>query len=110
MQTDITCTNQSHIIGEIGRIVTEVIGDDYLMDIEISAATSVQDLELESVEFIALASRLQSRYGKKVNFVAFMTELEMGEIEHLTVGQLADYIGRCLAGANRDPQESGCDG
>jgi acyl carrier protein len=100
MPTDISCADRNHIIGEIGRIVTEVIGDDYLMDTEISASTSVQDLELESVEFISLASRLQSLYGEKVDFVAFMTQLEMDEIKDLTVGQLAEYISGRLVRAD----------
>ncbi len=70
--SDTACTGEIHIIGEIGRIVTEVIGDDYLMDTEISASTSfAHDLELESVEFVSVASRLQGLYGEKVDFVPF---------------------------------------
>ncbi len=109
--SDTACTGEIHIIGEIGRIVTEVIGDDYLMDTEISASTSfAHDLELESVEFVSVASRLQGLYGEKVDFVPFITELDMDDFRDLTVGQLAGYIGRCLSAASREPQESGGDG
>jgi acyl carrier protein len=87
------------IIGEIGRIVTEVIGDDYTLDTEISASTAfIGDLELESIEFVSLASRLQDLYGPRVDFVSFVAELEMDEMTDLTVGELADFIAGCLLG------------
>ncbi|HWH11216.1 MAG TPA: phosphopantetheine-binding protein [Solirubrobacteraceae bacterium] len=91
-------TDRAQIIGEIGRIVTEVIGDDYLIDTEITASTTfVGDLELESIEFVSLAARLQDLYGERVDFVAFVTELEIDQLTDLTVGELADFIGRYLA-------------
>ncbi len=111
MPTDITFADQNHIITEIGRIVTGVIGDDYLTDTEISAATTfIGDLELESIEFVSLASRLQSLYGRRVDFVAFMTALEIDEIKDLTVGRLAEYISESLAKADVSSPEASQDG
>jgi acyl carrier protein len=104
-------TDRERIIGEIGRIVTEVIGDEYLIDTEISASTTfVGDLELESLEFVSLASRLQDAYGERVDFVGFVTELEIDQLTDLTVGELATFIGRCLAGADAGARGSGTDG
>jgi acyl carrier protein len=101
-------TDTGQIIGEIGRIVTEVIGDDYLLDTEISASTTfVGELELESIEFVSLAARLQDAYGEKVDFVLFLTELEIDQLTDLTVGELADFIGRCLAAGGSDAREPG---
>jgi acyl carrier protein len=115
MPSESVRSDESHIIGEISRIVTEVIGAEYLVDTEISAATTfARDLDLESVEFVALTAKLQALYGTKVDFVAFIAELELDEINDLTVGQLAGYIGRCLAAAtreaSREPQEAGSHG
>jgi acyl carrier protein len=85
------------IMETVGRMVTEIIGEDYLMDIPITAETSFSDdLEMESIEFVALAERLSDHYGDTVDFVGWMAEMELEEIIALTVGQLVDFIAGCL--------------
>ena len=80
-------------IDDIAALVIEVIGDDVLLDIEIGVATSFsKDLEMESIEFVALAEQLQQRYGARVDFTAFLAGLGIDEILALTVGQLAAHI------------------
>jgi acyl carrier protein len=102
--------DMEQIVGEIARIVTEVIGDEYLIDTQISGSTTfVGDLELESIEFVSLASRLQDLYGDRVDFVSFVTELEIDQMTDLTVRELADFIGGCLAGGGADLPAPGGD-
>jgi acyl carrier protein len=109
MPADATARDQ--IIGEIGRLVTEVIGDDYLLDTEISASTTfLGELELESIDFVSLGARLQDLYREKVDFVTFIAELEIDDLSDLTVGELADYIGGCLAASDAEPREPESDG
>lgn len=104
MPAEVTLKHQ--IIGDIARTVTDVIGDDYLIATEISASTTlIGELELESIEFVSLAARLQDLYAEQVDFVAFVTELEMDQLTDLTVGELADFIGRCLDAGNSGPGE-----
>jgi acyl carrier protein len=91
---------RDEIIGDIARLVGEVIDDGGFFDTEISGSTAlVGDLELESIEFVSLASRLQEHYGARVDFVSYMAELEIEELTDLTVGELAGYIASCLAAA-----------
>ena len=81
------------IIEDIAALIVEVIGDDVLLGIEIEPATSFsKDLEMESIEFVALAEKLQLRYGSRVDFTAFLAGLGIDEILALTVGQLAAHI------------------
>ena len=47
-----------------------------------------EDLELESIEFVALAEVLQELYGERVDFVAWISKLELDEIIQLTWGKL----------------------
>jgi acyl carrier protein len=87
---------KDHIISEIARLVTDVIGDEYLLATDISASTAfVADLELESIDFVSLGARLQDLY-REVDFVSFVAELEIDDLADLTVGEFADYISRCL--------------
>jgi acyl carrier protein len=50
------------------------------------------DLELESIEFVALADRLRSEFGERVNFVAFLSEKNVDDMVSLTVGDVVRYV------------------
>jgi acyl carrier protein len=88
----------SSVIDEITGILAEVLGEDFLLDTEVSAETSFSDdLALESIEFVELSERLQERYGQQVNLPAFIAHMDIDEIMAITVGQLAGYIQAQLA-------------
>lgn len=83
----------SDVLDQVTRILTEVVGEDFLLDTEITPDTRFSDdLALESIELVALAERLQERYGERVNFVDFIGDMDIDSITALTVGQLAGYV------------------
>jgi acyl carrier protein len=83
----------SDALDQVVRILTEVVGDDFLMDAEITPGTTFSDdLALESIEFVALSEKLQEYYGDRVNFPAFIADMTIDEIMGMTVGTLAGYI------------------
>lgn len=54
--TSTTATGSDPVIDVVARLVGEVIGEEYVADIDIGADTSFSDdLEMESIEFVALA-------------------------------------------------------
>jgi len=86
------------VLAELTGMLVEVIGEDFLMDVEVSSETTFnEDLALESIEFVALAEKLQERYGEQVDFPAFLAGLDIEEIMALTVGELVTYVTGCLA-------------
>jgi len=86
------------IVETIARLVNEVIGEDVDFDLDITADSSFsEDIELESIEFVALGEQLQITYGDKIDLVGWFGELDLDEIIDLTVGELADFIAACLA-------------
>ena len=88
----------SEVLGRVDEILREIVGDDWLGDEPISMATSFsKDLELESIEFVALAEKVESIYGKRVDFAAWLAGMELAEILNLTVGQLVEFIVGCLS-------------
>jgi acyl carrier protein len=83
----------SEVLDEIVRMLTEVVGEDFLLDTEITPDTTFSDdLALESIEFVALAEKLQQRYGDRVNLVSFIGEMDIDDIMNMTVGTLAGYV------------------
>ncbi|TSE01272.1 acyl carrier protein [Skermania sp. ID1734] len=93
-----TTSEHGAVFDEVVRMLTEVIGDEFLLDIEVTPETTFSDdLAVESVEFVALGQKLQQRYGDKVNFVAFVSDLDIDEITALDVGTVVGHIEKCLA-------------
>jgi acyl carrier protein len=80
----------------VTELIREVIGDEAGLGAPITIETSFnQDLELESIEFVALAEKLQERYGAKVDFAGWLSGMELDRIIGLSVGELVEFIVRC---------------
>ena len=85
------------VFDTVARMVTEIIGEEYASALEITRESMVtEDLELESIEFVALAEKLRDHYGERVDFVDWIASMELDQIILLTVGQLVDFIVSCL--------------
>jgi acyl carrier protein len=90
----------SDVLEVVRDMLVDVIGPEYLIDLSVELGTSFdQDLELESLEFVALAERLLQHYGGQVDFVAWLATMELDEIIGLTVGDLVGFI-ESAVGAN----------
>lgn len=88
----------SAVFDEVVRIVTEVVGEDFLLDEEITPETSFNaDLGLESIEFVELSEKLQEHYGERVNLVEFIADKDLDGMMAITVGELVTYIESQLA-------------
>jgi acyl carrier protein len=93
----------SDAYADITECLVAVIGDEFLVEVDITPETTFsRDIELESIEFIALAERLRQRYEGRVDFTSFIAGLTIDEILGLTVGDLAGHITRSLAGVTGD--------
>jgi acyl carrier protein len=87
---------REEVLATVARLIAEVVGEEWMEDQAITLETSFEkDLELESIEFVALAEKLQERYGKGVDFVGWLSGKELDEIIGLTVGELVEFIVRC---------------
>ena len=95
-----TAVAQTEVLEDVARMVREVIGEDWVEDVPITMTTSfARDLELESIEFVALAEKLKAKYGKSVDFVGWLSGMELRQIIGLEVGQLVGFISSCLSQA-----------
>ncbi|MFC7450883.1 phosphopantetheine-binding protein [Rhodococcus daqingensis] len=88
----------TRVFDEVVCMLTEVIGADFLLDVEITGSTTFNDdLAMESIEFVALGEKLQQRYGERVNFVEFVADMDLDEIMAMNMDRLVSYIEQCLA-------------
>jgi acyl carrier protein len=81
------------VFDEVAAIVKDVIGEDFLLEREITPDTSFsQDLALESIEFVELSEKLQLRFGPRANLATFIAGMDIDAIMDITVGELTGYI------------------
>lgn len=89
-------TPHDDILRVVEQLVLEIAGDELLLAGPITMTTSFNaDLELESIEFVALAEKLQEHYGNAVDFVGWISNKELDQIIGLTVGELVEFIASC---------------
>ena len=87
-----------NILADITKMLGEVIGEDYLLEFDVTMDTAFSgDLELESIEFVALAGLMKEHYGAAVDFVGFLADMDLHQIIALRVGQVVDHIESCGA-------------
>lgn len=95
---EITRASEHQVLATVRQLLIDVIGPEYADGIEITMETSFNaDLELESIEFVALSAKLREHYGNNVNFAAFLADKDVAEVVELTVGQVVQYIVESLA-------------
>ncbi|MBL7494743.1 acyl carrier protein [Frankia sp. CNm7] len=87
----------TRILGEVAEMLREVIGEEYVVDMEITMDTSFnEDLELESIEFVTLADRMRVTYGDMVDFVGFLAEMDVDRVINMRVGEVVRFIADSL--------------
>ena len=95
-----TDARRAQILQEVAAMIAEVIGEEWVREQPITAATRFsQDLEMESIELASLSEKIQARYGDTVDFPLWLSTMELDAIINLTVGGLVDHIAECQAKA-----------
>ncbi|WP_328455685.1 MULTISPECIES: acyl carrier protein [unclassified Amycolatopsis] len=93
MSIETTATGEAAVLAQLGGMLRELLEEYGLDDAEITMDTTFHDdLELESVDLVALSGQLREHYGERVNFATFIAERDLDEIIALTVGELVRYI------------------
>lgn len=93
MTTEARVSAANDVFDVVRRLITEVVGEEYLLDLEIGPETSFEDdLEMESIEFVKFGAKLTEHYGGAVDFAAFLADKDLDEIIEMRVGTVVDYV------------------
>ncbi len=88
----------SDTVATLAALLREVVGDELDLMGPIDAGTCFSsDLELESIEFVALAEKLQERYGAEVDFASWLAGKDLDAIVALRISDVAEFIDGCLS-------------
>jgi acyl carrier protein len=92
-ETRDTAALQAQVLDEVREVLADVIGEDYVSELDVEMETAFRaDLDIESIEFVAMGEILRERYGDRIDFVEWLTTMELDDIIALTVGELVDHI------------------
>ena len=84
---------RERILVDLTALLAEVLADEWDDSLEVGMETAfADDLELESIEFVALAEKVQGHFGAHVDFVSWLSDLELDAIIGLTVGDVVVFI------------------
>lgn len=80
------------VLQQVVAAIREAIAEDWVQDFEIDLDTSFNDdLEIESIEFVAIADLLQKRFGD-LNLIDWLSKRDINELIELTVGDVVTFI------------------
>ena len=81
------------ILDAVAGDIRAVLGEEWASEVDISLDTSfADDLEIESVEMVALSERLQERYGESIDLAVWLADKNMDELITLKVGDLVEHL------------------
>ena len=93
MTVEAQAATEEAVLEVVRTMIVAVVGEDYLLDMEIDMETSFEDdLEMESIEFVKLGARLTEHYGGAIDFAAFLADKDLDEIIEMRVGTVVAYI------------------
>ena len=89
--------DETAILAVVSRVLRELLESDGAPAPLIESNTRLAaDLELESIELIALAERLVQHYRVRLNFAAWLSQKSLGDILELTVGDIVHFVASSL--------------
>ena len=90
------------ILAQLRELLGEILGEDLLEAVPVELQTRfTEDLEMQSVEFVAFAEGLHERFPG-VDLVEWVSDMPAENLPSLTVGQLVDLIAWHLGGGARE--------
>lgn len=87
----------AEVLKTVTALLREVIGEDLDQMPPVTMETSFnRELQMESIEFVAMAELIQERFGGSVDFIQWISGKELDEIINLTVGELVNFIAESI--------------
>lgn len=85
--------SNNEILQQVIAAIREAIAEDWVQDFEIDADTSLNnDLEIESIEFVSIADKLQKLFGAKVDVIGWLSQQDINTLIAMTVGDLVKFV------------------
>lgn len=81
------------ILEQLKQFISEIIGEEVVEELDISYdSVLTKDLEMGSIEIVSFAKKVNNHYGKKVDFISWLHNMDFNMLVNLSLGSIVDLI------------------
>ncbi|NQX40046.1 acyl carrier protein [Pedobacter steynii] len=94
--TSTTKLNSSEIFDLMKQFITEVIGEEFVEEMDITMESSfTKDLEMDSIEIVSFSEKIKIHFGEQIDFTGWLSNMDLDELINLNLGTIVNYIEEC---------------
>lgn len=88
--------NQEELFTLLKDFITEVIGEEFAQEMDISPSSSfTKDLEMDSIEIVAFSEKIKAHFGDQIDFTGWLSSMDLDELINLDLQMIINYIYKC---------------
>ncbi|MCX2479470.1 acyl carrier protein [Pedobacter sp. MC2016-15] len=88
--------NNEEIFNLLKQFITEVIGEEFAEEMDISMESSFnKDLEMDSIEIVAFSEKIKAHFGDKIDFTGWLSDMDIDQLIALKLGMIVKFIETC---------------
>ncbi|MCX2453791.1 acyl carrier protein [Pedobacter sp. PLR] len=98
MDTIISTTklNSNEIFDLMTQFITEVIGEEFVEEMDITMESSfTKDLEMDSIEIVSFSEKIKTHFGEQIDFTGWLSNMDLDQLINLNLGTIVNYIEEC---------------
>jgi acyl carrier protein len=98
MDTIVSTTklSNSEIFDLMKQFITEVIGEEFIEEMDITLESSfTKDLEMDSIEIVSFSEKIKNHFGDQIDFTGWLSDMNLDELINLNLGTIVNYIEEC---------------
>lgn len=94
--TSTTKLNSNEIFDLMKQFITEVIGEEFVEEMDITMESSfTKDLEMDSIEIVSFSEKIKIHFGEQIDFTGWLSNMDLDELINLNLGTIVNYIEEC---------------
>jgi acyl carrier protein len=88
--------NNDEIFDLMKQFITEVIGEEFVEEMDISPESSfTKDLEMDSIEIVSFSEKIKAHFGDQIDFTGWLSSMDLDQLINLNLGMIINYIHEC---------------
>jgi acyl carrier protein len=88
--------NSEEIFAVLKTFITEVIGEEFVEDMDISRESSfTRDLEMDSIEIVSFSEKVKAHFGENIDFTGWLSGMDLDQLINLKLDDIIKHIETC---------------
>jgi acyl carrier protein len=88
--------NSEEIFAVLKIFITEVIGEEFVEDMDITRESSfTKDLEMDSIEIVSFSEKVKAHFGDNIDFTGWLSGMDLDQLINLKLDDIIKHIETC---------------